>query len=143
MSREAKRAIAILALMVAVGVIVSAVRGDSEDRASPGLERLPATSGTVEVLYEVEGSVPFASVTLVTPTGIEQIEPDVPLVTRAGATGLTYRFGRGEFVSLSAQKTANRGGGRITCRITVDGRVVSENTSTADFGIASCDGSAT
>ena len=63
------------------------------------------------------------------------------MTSNAGLRGLTFTFARGDFVSISAQKKAD-GGGNITCRITVDGEVISENTSSAAYGIASCSGSA-
>jgi hypothetical protein len=146
LSAEAKRGLAILALVVAVAALVAVLNGSKDDGAERGqVERMTKAleaSVPVEVVYELEGSVPYASVTMITPTGMQQLEPDIPLVTTAGATGLRFTFDRGEFVSIAAQKVAGSGRGTITCRISVDGQVISENTSTAAYGIASCDGSA-
>lgn len=132
------------ALIVIVGVvalaIINSVVGSGDDGSSHFESSTSSTSSPATVLYELEGSVAYADVTMVTPTGIEQITPDVPLKTRAGETGLTWSFSRGEFVSISAQMKG--GSGVITCRITVDGVVISENTSSAAYGIASCDGTA-
>lgn len=64
----------------------------------------------------------------------------MPLISKAGTAGLTFRFPAGAFVYISAQQ--KDGGHTITCRITVDGRVVSENTSVGEFQIASCQGQA-
>jgi hypothetical protein len=91
-----------------------------------------------EVLYEVEGTVAYADVTMQTPTGTRQETPDVPMTLKSGEQGVTYSFDPNEFVYISAQKKDTSG--TITCRITVDGEVVSENTSTAAYGIASCKG---
>lgn len=99
-----------------------------------------AVSPTVVVVYEVEGSAGGADITLQTPTGTEQVTADLPLMSRAGLRGLRFDFPRGAFVYLSAQK--DDVGGVVRCRITVDGYVVSENESTAAYGIASCQGRA-
>lgn len=136
--RENVIVLSAIAVVVVAALIWGALDGDDE----PERTTFPAPPAQVTVVYEVDGTVPYASVTLKTPDGIEQIEPDVPLVTQAGDTGLTYTFPAGDFVSVSAQKTAGQGRGEITCRISVDGVVIAENTSTAQFGVASCDGSA-
>lgn len=115
-------------LLVAVGM--ASGREDDE----PAIY-LPSTRS---VLYEVEGSVKYATVTMQTPTGTRQEDPDVPMHTTDGETGLTFTFPSGAFVYISAQKPGEYG--TITCRITVDGVVISVNTSTADYGIASCSG---
>lgn len=123
--------------VAALGTIAYAAGGSDGD-ADPGRDTPPPAVSTVEVLYEVEGSVKWADLTLETPTGTTQLTPDVPLRTKAGDTGLTYTFRNGDFVYLSAQMKDDFGS--ITCRISVDGVVISENTSTASFGIASCEG---
>ena len=51
---------------------------------------------------------------------------------------MTHEFGPGEFVYISAQNEGEYGS--VTCRITVDGVVVSENTSSGAYGIATCEG---
>lgn len=120
-----------------IAVLVSANQPYEPDRdvPPPVFVKPDAT-----VVYELGGSVGWADVTMATPTGTSQITPDVPLVTTGGDTGLTYTFPDGAFVYISAQKTDE--GGTITCRITVDGVVISENTSSAAYGIATCEGSA-
>ena len=74
-----------------------------------------------------------------TPSGTTQQSPDLPLRTKNGDTGLRYEFDRGAFVYLSAQTNEI---GSITCRITVDDKVISEVTSTGQYSIATCDGTA-
>jgi hypothetical protein len=50
----------------------------------------------------------------------------------------TFTFSSGDFVYLSVQN--GQGLGSVTCRITVDGVVVSENTSDGGYTIATCQG---
>lgn len=99
-----------------------------------------ATSHTV--LYEAEGAgargLRSATYTLQTPSGSAQGEINLPMMTRDGDTGLTYTFRSGDFVYLSVQNSD--AAGSVTCRITVDGVVISENTSTGGYVIASCKG---
>ena len=91
-----------------------------------------------EVVYEVEGdNTSWASVTIRTPTGTIQGSPDLPMQTKSGEL-LTFQFDVGEFVYISAQNKDEYGS--VTCRITVDGEVVSENTSSGAYGVASCEG---
>ena len=96
---------------------------------------------TVRVLYEVEGTTDYADVTMETPTGMSQISPDVPMVRESdGRAGLEMEFSSGAYVYLSAQN--NRSHGTVSCRITVDGVVVSENSATGGYAIATCKGTA-
>lgn len=86
------------------------------------------------VLYEVEGTAWSASVTMRTNSGSEQANIDVPLESRSGTTGLWLQA-TNMTPYLSAQATSS---GSITCRITVKGTVVSENTSSGRGSIATC-----
>lgn len=95
------------------------------------------------VLYEAEGSgargLRSATYTIQTPTGTAQGAINLPMKTRDGDTGLTVPgFNTGDFVYLSVQNAD--AAGSVTCRITVDGVVISENTSTGGHIIASCKG---
>jgi len=119
--------------LAVLAIVAPLFEDDSQDDPAVG----PSYS---TVTYELSGSVSYADVTVLTPTGIEQLTPDVPLVTKTGETGLVYRFRVGAPVSISAQK--KDASGSLTCRILVDGRQVSMNTSTAAYGIASCRGQA-
>lgn len=102
----------------------------------------PALSSTVQVLYEVEGTATGANLTLESGTGTVQLnDKAVPLGNKtSGKRGITYPMTRGHFVYLSAQNKGSSG--TITCRITVDGVVVSTNTSSGGYAIASCSGTA-
>lgn len=109
--------------------------GDSRDRQAPG--------GTTKaaVTYYIEGTPRYASVTMETPSGTQQVDADVPLSTAtSGAAGLTFQFDLGEFVYVSAQLPGPRG--EISCRIEVDGQVISENTSSGGYAVVTCEGSA-
>lgn len=95
----------------------------------------------VTVVYQVSGTATSADITYKTPSGISQQQGvDVPLKLADGTGyGISYSFQSGDFVSISAQ---NKGGGDIVCTITVDDRVISKNTASGEYAIASCDGTA-
>jgi hypothetical protein len=93
----------------------------------------------LDVLYEVEGTASVVAVTIEKPSGTEQANVSVPLTNKGGTRGLTLKFERGDFVYISAQNQGESG--TVTCRITVDGEVLSENTSSGAYSIASCKGS--
>jgi hypothetical protein len=70
---------------------------------------------------------------------VQQNDKAVPLGTKSSGTrGISVTMMRGHFAYLSAQNTG--ASGTITCRITVDGVVVSTNTSSGAYAIASCKG---
>jgi hypothetical protein len=104
----------------------------------------PPVTTTHVVVYEADesGAQGTRSATYTIQTddgGTSQGETNLPMVNTAGGTGLTFtNFRTGDFVYLSVQ---NRdAAGSVTCRITVDGRVLSENTSTGGYVIATCQG---
>lgn len=97
---------------------------------------LPATS-THTVVYEVAADTAYGSgrtgtVTMQTADGTSQSATPLPATFSAGS------FSTGDFVYVSVQN--GQGLGSVTCRITVDGDVVSENTSTGGYTIATCQG---
>ena len=55
-----------------------------------------------------------------------------------GHPGITGTMHTGDFVYISVQN--GQGLGSVTCRVTVDGVVVSENTATGGYTIATCQG---
>jgi hypothetical protein len=97
---------------------------------------------SVTVYYTVTGSTDQASITYQSPSGTQQASDiDVPLSTKAGKDHLEMTFQAGDFVYLSAQNSNEHGS--VTCKITTDdGDVISENTSTGAFVIATCEGRA-
>lgn len=140
------RLAAVLLVVLGLAVIsVVARQGDEarEREQSQRADRIAEAiriSGAVEVAYYVTGSGTAADITLSTPTGIEQISARIPLFNKRGDEGLRFEFDRNAYVAVSAQKRDEYG--EITCRITVDGETISENTSNAAYGIASCSGRA-
>jgi hypothetical protein len=101
----------------------------------------PVTT-TRAVTYEADSAgargIRSGSITIQTPNGSSQAETNLPMKNQAGGTGLTYTFSPGAFVYLSVQN--QDAAGSVTCRITVDGVVISENTSTGGYTIATCQG---
>jgi hypothetical protein len=110
----------------------------------PSFDPPPPASTTHTVVYQADGTgargVRSANVTLHTDSGgTSQASINLPMKTRAGQTGLTFtNFHTGDFVYLSVQNTD--AAGSVTCRILVDGVVLSENTSTGGYVIATCSG---
>lgn len=96
----------------------------------------------LEVLYEVEGTARTAFVTMETPTGSEQSLAPLPMRNESGSTGVRIHVNNGDFVSLSAQDQIRGDSGTVTCRITVNGKVISENTASGLYATASCQGNA-
>lgn len=96
---------------------------------------------THEVWYRADGDgTTSASYTLQSDDGgTRQQDIDLPLTNQKGETGLTFTgFKSGAFVYLSVQnKTA---AGAVTCRISVDGKEISNNTSSGAYTIATCQG---
>lgn len=96
-----------------------------------------SSSATHTVVYTAEADAAYGSgrtgmVTIQSPGGgTSQTTGVLPFTS-------TLTFGTGDFVYLSVQN--QQGAGSVTCRITVDGTVVSENTSSGGFTIASCQG---
>lgn len=121
-------------------VVVLAGAGLWLARTSPGEAD---TAATRTVLYEAEGAgargARTAFYTLQTPSGTTQGAISLPLRTNAGDTGLSVAgFRSGDFVYLSVQN--KDAAGSVTCRISVGGNLVSKNTSTGGYTIATCKG---
>lgn len=85
------------------------------------------------VVYEVSGAESAGNITYSADgsTGIAQ-ENGVAL---PWSTEVQFAEGALRVATLSAQ---NAGAGDITCRITVDGEVVAELTSSGEFAVVSC-----
>lgn len=133
-------------VLAVVAVLVGALFVASNINSRPAAESPPSSSGSFsnalpEVVYEVEGTAAVANITYTTSSGIaQQSSVKVPLTAKGGSQrGITFTMDRGDVVSISSQ---NRGSsGSLTCRITVDGVVVSTNTSSGAYTIATCSGS--
>jgi Mycobacterium membrane protein len=121
------------------GLVVVAGCGSSGGSAAS----VPAsayTPTTHTVIYEADGSAESADYTLRSPDGgTQQGGFDLPMRDVTGRKGLVSTgFSSGDFVYLSVQNQGEIGS--LTCRITVDGVVISENTSTGAYAIATCQG---
>ncbi len=125
----------VIVILIAVAVSI----GGETTKQDPVASRYPPLSKTTEVAYYVTGEgATSVQVTMQTPTGQTQVDADLPLSTEDGTEGLYFTaFSAGAFLYISAQ---NQDTGSITCRIEVDGTVISQNTATADYGIATCEG---
>ncbi|HRO31287.1 hypothetical protein [Citricoccus sp.] len=94
---------------------------DAVDReGTPSLPNLPA----------------LGRITIGTGDGTEQGQYKLPWKNKGGTEGVTYRMNAGEVLSMNAQVTQGANG--ILCRISVDGEVVVENTSTGEYAVVSC-----
>lgn len=94
------------------------------------------------VVYQVYGTATSADITFATPSGTQQRSVSLPLRTAAGP-GLRGTVPPGQFLYISAQQSGeNDYEASITCRIIVDSKVISENTSSGRFSIVSCKGTA-
>lgn len=87
------------------------------------------------VHYEVEGTAGSASITMRTNSGSEQAHVDLPMKKPGAAGKGLWIQGQQMNPYISAQAT---GYGTVTCRITVMGQVVSENTASGYGSIATC-----
>lgn len=135
-TKPSQRAIVIAVLVVAaiVAVVAIASGGGSDDGSD-------ASGSTVDVRYELSGTATSADITIESDTGgsSQQQDVSVPLRNENGTTGLRLDFVAGDFVYLSAQ---NNGSGTLTCTIKADGLVISENTASGKYAIATCKGTA-
>jgi hypothetical protein len=128
-------------LWISLGVLIPLLAG-AITWLAPHIDTTVAPAGHT-VIYNAEGEgargIRTASYTIETLNGSEQGVTNLPLKAKNGSTGLTLPgFKTGAFVYLSVQ---NRdASGSVTCRITVDGYVVSENTSVGGYTIATCKG---
>jgi hypothetical protein len=91
---------------------------------------------THTVVYQVEADAAYGSGR----TGTYTIQTDNGGTSQGTGllpmTGTYTQFHTGDFVYVSVQN--QQGAGSVTCRILVDGAVISENTSTGGYTIATC-----
>lgn len=126
---------------------IGVLTGCSSESAAVSAPAAPVVS-TVEVRYEVDfettlprlvRGTPSADITFETPTGTQQQSVSLPLTAKStGAEGLRMNFRAGQFLYMSAQKDDNYG--TVTCRIYVDEVLISKNSSSGDYAIATCTG---
>lgn len=90
------------------------------------------------VRYEVDGeNTDQAAVTYRTPDGTQQATVALPMMNDAGEEGVRFIYTAGQFLYISAQN--QNGYGSVTCQIYIDDTLVSENTSSGAYAIASCE----
>lgn len=138
------------AMTVAVGMLLLTGCGGGAEPAGETNPFMPQ-----KVRYEVvtsdgatipAGGPVRADVTVATPDGTEQSTVNLPMTSKGGKPGYELSFMPGQFVHVSAQKGDYIGD--ITCRIIVadvDGaneRTISENTSTGEHAVVTCQGTA-
>jgi len=122
---------------VVFGAFVLAVdKGINEDNLPTrdlGDQNSPAqdSNGPKTVRYEVEGTGTANSISFGQDGSISQDNgAELPWKKEAGYSDFTL-------FTLTAQ---SNGGGEITCRITAEGTVIAENTSSGDYAMVSCNG---
>lgn len=131
-----------LGIVALVGIVcISGCAQASEPEAEP------SAPAKVQVMYDVitndgkpsylskTGTMP-ASITIGTPGGASQADIDLPLKTKDGERGLRTEFTSGDHLYVSAQKGDYYGS--ITCQIWADGELISENTSSGEYAVATC-----
>jgi hypothetical protein len=123
----------ILVTLVVFGALAWLIFGGPRTRTSvPSFG--PSGGTSLNARYEITGPATGASLTYTNASGgIQQNDVSLPWNTSFSARP-------GQFLSISAQKKGT--GGTITCRITVDGVEIQQASSNAEYGIASCSGSA-
>lgn len=94
-------------------------------------KKAKSANGLHTVVYEIGGTARKGLITYSTPSGQEQANGAKVPWTK------TFKAKGGEILQVSAQ---NDGGGTITCKISVDGKMVKKAQSSGQFAIASCDG---
>jgi len=122
-------------LFIGLCVLFYVIGSSSSSKSAPDLPERTVSN----VVYNLSGTASSASITIETPTGTSQQDTSVPIVNKAGTTGLRFDFSPGDFLYLSAQ---NNGSGELTCHIRVDGVEISANTAIGEYQIATCKGTA-
>lgn len=90
------------------------------------------------IAYYVRGEATSANVTYRTGSGTSQAEVDLPLRNKAGDEGIQMTSDNApDFLYISAQNAGEYGD--VTCSIVIDGTVVSENTASGAYMIATCE----
>lgn len=95
-----------------------------------------------QVIYNGESTAGYGDMTAAFPGGTRQSSPDLPmrLTGDTSAQGMHFCVSAGEFLYVSLQNPKDTGS--IECSITVDGKLISRNSSSGGYVIASCDGTA-
>lgn len=123
-------------------LIVSAASNQRSTTSSGSTTSETIRSSARTVLYEVEGTATSVDITYEAASGTaQQSGLKVPLTRKSGtAKGISVTKSAADFVYISAQNQDDSGS--VTCKITVDGVVVSTVTSRGAYTIATCSGNA-
>ena len=132
------RSAAALALAVAAPLVFAGCQQAPTAAPSKPRVAVPADDGIRDILLEVVGEGRGASVTLRDLNGTRQFDTGFPMTRTTGELGLSGTFGVGDFYYISAQNMS--GSGWVSCRVTIEGVVVSEVRSDGGYKIATCSG---
>lgn len=119
--------------------VLPALGGNTQATPAPApAAAAPAgdTSGGSTVVYEVTGKG-SASVTYMKEGFSQEQQTSAKLPFKKE---LQFKDKVGSFAPLSLVAQHSAGGGDITCRITVDGQVVGESTSSGPYAVVTCNG---
>lgn len=139
MKTRSAAALAVVALFALAGcqqappAAPAAPAAPSKPRAA-----IPADDGIRDILIEVVGEGRGASITLRDLDGTRQFDTGFPMMSATGELGLSGTFGVGDFYYISAQNLSDSGW--VSCRVTIEGVVVSEVRSDGGYKIATCSG---
>jgi hypothetical protein len=136
--RDGAPAAVVLVLVLLAGCGGSSGSSSTEPTSTPASYTPPSPT---KIVYEVEGVATDATVTMATPTG--QTQEDIPDLAIDVNKHQRWTFNADEFSGLGFLYISIQGGDEytsVTCRIKVGGEVVSENSSNAAYGIATCQG---
>lgn len=119
-------------VIIILAALLVACSGTPEPAPAP---RFVSTPQDVYVIYEVTGFASSVSLTYENESGNTEQRTSARLPYRK-----TMYVEPGAFLYLSAQN--NTGSGTLECKIIVNGQVVETATSSGEFAIATCSGSA-
>lgn len=132
-------ALAASAVLVAITAFLGNLSSGRHPAQTPPPGSLASAPVTADVLYEVTGTTRSAFMTMNLPMGTAEFAIRVPMVGVVMKTpGLHIPFEHGSSAYLTAQ--SKQGQGTVTCRISVDGVVIAENTATGPYTLATCRG---
>jgi hypothetical protein len=122
--------------------------GDSSTSAvapGPSLPQGPGGGGTPHIVYYLTGYAPDGADITYSLGGSagsseQQSGLTVPMTNKAtGLPGIRFKAEPGDYLYFSAQ---NQGAGTLTCKITEDGQIVDQHTSSGSYTIVTCSGTA-
>lgn len=134
-----RRMVGVLVVAACAAAGLAACADDSPSPAERSREAAAIVSAMARTVhYDVTGTANGVDVTVATPTGTSQGSGKAVPLRGPSGPGLTYKFGPGEFLYVSAQNNGETG--NVVCSITVDGKVISQNTASGAYAIATCKG---